>query len=519
MATKFCRTLIFTGTTNGAPKATYPLKAIYEFWGYSINGTASLTVPGGFATTTPFGGGLPGDFQGLFTTIAVGSNGQTLPQAVIAVASTTGFAASGTIYVFTTLGTQTVTYTNIVGNTFTGCSGGAGVMSTGNNVTSPSLLTFGNDGYTNQTTNFQFSGTQNFFAASQPFTSAMVGKTLVTWKAGSGSSEDGLYNIIGFVSPTQIQVNVNNGGTPSAPDGYKPSFTNRTSINYRVVDMGISGATTGVADGNFMVMQFDPTGVNAGQANSQVQLIIASTNGRIDHRISPAGTWNGTTFSDATTQTAPNTVSTNTFFNGSSGGTTQQITLIGDKDFLIGHYRDTNNPQGTPGIVFHLEIPDRLYTLAQDPNPVVVNFNGFGTAVQFPSTSTTHTYGGGWVMKCNDGTARTHRCSVRSLSGDGNANLSLTTAADTPGNNLDDFRAGANAVTGNLLNSPGFLTLPGVAGQYSLARVRLRRVRFANIFMPQFTRFNTSSGDFILITQGVAIPWDKSVLPYTLFPF
>lgn len=520
MATKFCRSLIFTGTTNNAPKATYPLKAIYEFWGYVVNGTASLTTPGGFATTTPFGGGLPADFQGLFTTIAGGSNGQTLPQAVIALASTTNLATSGTVYIATTTGTQTVTYTGISGSTITGCSGGTGVMSTGNIVTSPSLMTFGNDGYTNQTTNFQFGGQQNFFAASQPFTAAMIGKTLVVWKAGSNSSEDGLYNIVGFVSPTQIQINVNNGGTPSAVDGYKPAFSNRTSINFRVVDMGIAGATTGVTDGNFMVMQFDPTGVNAGQSNSQVQLLIAgATNTRIDHKISPAGTWNGTTFSDATVQTAPNAPSSSAFFSGSGGGTTQQITLIGDKDFLIGHYRDANNAMGSAGVVFHMEIPDRLYTSAQDPNPIVVNFNGFGATTQFTSTGTTHTYGGGWVMKCNDGTARAHRCSVRALSGDGNANLSLTASAQTPGNALSDFRTGANAFTGNLLNSPGFITLPGVAGQYSLARVRLRRVRFANSFMPQFTRFNTSSGDFILITQGVAIPWDKAVLPYTLFPF
>ena len=121
-------------------------------------------------------------------------------------------------------------------------------------------------------------------------------------------------------------------------------------------------------------------------------------------------------------------------------------------------------------------------------------------------------------MKCNDGTARAHRWSVRALNGDGNSNLTIVTAAGTPGNSLSDFRAGMNVFTGNLLNSPGFLTLPGVVGQYSLARVRLRRVRFANSFMPQFTRFSTSSGDFILITQGVAIPWDKTVLPFTMTP-
>lgn len=65
------------------------------------------------------------------TTIAVGSNGAALPQATINVASTTGFPTSGTIYVTTGAGVQTVTYTGVTATTFTGCSGGTGTMSTG----------------------------------------------------------------------------------------------------------------------------------------------------------------------------------------------------------------------------------------------------------------------------------------------------------------------------------------------------------------------------------------------------
>lgn len=522
MATKFMRSLVFTGTSNGSPKATYPLKLIYEFWGFCINGTASLSVPGGFATTTPFGGGLPGDFQGAATTIAVASNGATLPTGTINVLSTTGFPTSGTINVYSSTGTQVVTYTGGGGGgtTFTGCTGGTGTLTTGNNVTSSTLLTLGSDGYTNQTTVFRYDGYQDFFATSAPFTSNMVGKQLVTWKAGSGSSEDSIYNVIAFKSPSNIVVNVNNGGTPSAPDGYKPSFTTRSSINYRVVDVGVAGTVSGVTDGNFMVLQLDPTGINTGQANSQIQLIIAGgTNTRIDHKISPAGTWNGTTFSDATAQTTPNSPGGGIpFFNGSSGGTTQCLTLVGDKDFLIGHYRDANNAMGGSGVMWHFEIPERLYSATQDPNPVAVNFNGFGSSDKFDSTHTGYGYGGGFVMKCSDGIARNHRVTVRALSGDGNANISLG-IAQIPGNALNDIRAGANTFNGNLLNSQGFLTLPGVVGQYALARARLRRVRFTNTFMPQFTRFSTSLGDFIQITQGVAIAWDKTVLPFTLFPF
>lgn len=71
------------------------------------------------------------------TTIAAGSNGQALPQATINVASTAGFATSGTIFVTTSIGVQTVTYTGTTATSFTGCTGGTGTMSTGGAVRSP----------------------------------------------------------------------------------------------------------------------------------------------------------------------------------------------------------------------------------------------------------------------------------------------------------------------------------------------------------------------------------------------
>lgn len=68
------------------------------------------------------------------TTIAVGSNGQSLPQSTINVVSTTGFPASGTIFVTTSTGSYAVTYTGTTATTFTGCAGGTGTMSTGGAV-------------------------------------------------------------------------------------------------------------------------------------------------------------------------------------------------------------------------------------------------------------------------------------------------------------------------------------------------------------------------------------------------
>lgn len=61
------------------------------------------------------------------TTVAVGSNGATLPQATIHVASTTGWPTSGTFF----LGAREVTYTGKTSTTFTGCSGGTATLATG----------------------------------------------------------------------------------------------------------------------------------------------------------------------------------------------------------------------------------------------------------------------------------------------------------------------------------------------------------------------------------------------------
>lgn len=69
------------------------------------------------------------------TTIAAASNGQSLPQTIINVASTSGFPAFGSIFVTTSGGVQLVSYTGITSNTFTGCIGGTGSMSTGATVT------------------------------------------------------------------------------------------------------------------------------------------------------------------------------------------------------------------------------------------------------------------------------------------------------------------------------------------------------------------------------------------------
>jgi hypothetical protein len=71
------------------------------------------------------------------TTIAAGSNGQSLPQGTINVASTTGFPSSGRILVTITGSPdsrQVISYTGTTALTFTGCTGGSGTLATGHVV-------------------------------------------------------------------------------------------------------------------------------------------------------------------------------------------------------------------------------------------------------------------------------------------------------------------------------------------------------------------------------------------------
>lgn len=68
------------------------------------------------------------------TTVASGSNGQTLPQSTIDVAASTSFSTAGSGWINTSLGYQIISWTGKGSGTLTGCTGGTGVINTGNNV-------------------------------------------------------------------------------------------------------------------------------------------------------------------------------------------------------------------------------------------------------------------------------------------------------------------------------------------------------------------------------------------------
>lgn len=73
MARKYLRALQYTTSTNGRDIPIF-MRLCYEFWGYCVNGTASLTTPGGMpATPTSAPAGF---FEGA-SVLATGSDGVT----------------------------------------------------------------------------------------------------------------------------------------------------------------------------------------------------------------------------------------------------------------------------------------------------------------------------------------------------------------------------------------------------------------------------------------------------------
>lgn len=108
---------IFVSTTTGNTLVNYAGLTATSFTGCT-GGVGTMQLNGGVVQA-----------GSVHTTIAAGSDNVNLPQTTISVASTVGFAPSGSLYVQTsTAGVALVKYTGITGTSFTGCQGGAGTI-------------------------------------------------------------------------------------------------------------------------------------------------------------------------------------------------------------------------------------------------------------------------------------------------------------------------------------------------------------------------------------------------------
>lgn len=386
-----------------------------------------------------------------------------------------GYCVNGTT-ALTTPGGMPTTPTNGPANAFEGTT----------------VLATGSDGVTT-------ADSSSFTSAAAPFTSAMVGAHLVVWSPGSGSSEDSVYRITNFVSSTEVIVDVTSGGSPH-PSTLNLRLTSRTGLRFRVVDLK-TVSTLAWTTGHYVVIQFDGPSVNAGQANGQVQFIIETSTSRVNMYMSRGGTWTGAAFTDSST-----VIGAVNWFNSSSTNAINWFTMIADAASLLFLVSGGSITTGL-STGFHFEIPTRIYTLAQDPNPIT----GMSWALTNPnSTSTTSDYGKGFRMVSQDTTTYQYSCLTRSSRGNGNT----STTADlqkTIGQNMTDPAQGQNRYSGDLLVSPVQLALVGVSGQFQFARCQLRRVLFyANAVGANEDRRLGTTGDWITIRNGIAWPWDNA---------
>jgi hypothetical protein len=430
MAKKFIRGLQYTGTTGR--EACVVLKFLYEFWGYCVNGGASLSSPGGLASTTP---------------------------------------------------------TNLPTNCIEGTS----------------VLASGSDGATTAG-----SGAITFTAASAPFTASMVGKYITIWKAGSGSSEDSIYIIIGFNSTSSILINSATGGTPDV-SSLHPSMTARTSIKYRVFDP-VTASATGLAfaAGQYIVFQTNASTVNTGQANSQFQFLLRDTNYRgVTVVLSPEGTWTGAAFTDGTPAVAG--LSQADLFTNSNAITNAYIFAVADVDVLLVHVRDSAT-LGANGSAIHVEVPLRMYPQANDTNPFTAMID-----CNVGLSSVANNYGGGFRMVGYDNTTRYCKTLVKTLSGDGNCAVGVAMPPGTFGGALVDQRLIFNGPRQKILMSDGLVAMIGTSGQFYLARAKLRNAKFINASVPAYHRVG-NSGEWLHFMNGICWPWDNTILPFNPGP-
>jgi len=164
------------------------------------------------------------------TTIISSSNAISLPTSTINVSSTTVFPASGTILVYTDNGVQTVTYTAKTATTFTGCTGGTGAMRTGNGVANNATTLPQTTLTVPSTTPFPSSGTLFVYTSTGRQTVSYTGITATTFTGCSGGTGVIGFSTIVSATTTTIASGSNGQSLPQATINVASTTTATTTI-------------------------------------------------------------------------------------------------------------------------------------------------------------------------------------------------------------------------------------------------------------------------------------------------
>lgn len=501
MAKKYLRGLQYTTGTNGRDIPLF-MRVCYEFWGYCINNNNPLFQVTAATNASPIAITTSAN-HGLSTGQLVGVNGVL------------GNTNANGQFIITVTGSTTFTLNSSTGNgTYTGggfvsapggmpntpVNGAAGFFE-GTSV----VLGTGNDGVTSDLG-------INFTSLSANFSTSLIGKHITIWShTDIDSTDNSIYRILNVPNSQQLMLAPFSGGTKDITT-LKNNLTSRSALNYRILDF-TAASTLAVANGHYWVGTLTGAStVNAGQANSQFQFFIrggANPFGTMGMVGSPTGSWNGSSFTGSTISESLLT-HTNVTFSGVTSGTTGVITLIGDKNFFIGHVRSPN-ASGSSGVYFNIIVPQRLYTQAQDPNPLAMLVGS--NALTCVSATESHT--NRFAMVGADGTSRACQLMTKNLSGEGST---------SPNNSLP-FTVGPNlssvltqrSVAGKVIYSDAVISCFTTLGQFSLARAKMREIAFTGSIIPIYHLVG-DNGEFIHMGGGLLWPWDGSIMPYNLLP-
>jgi hypothetical protein len=356
------------------------------------------------------------------TNIASGSNNVSLPQTTINVLSTTGFTSSGTISVTTTNGQQTVSYTGTSGGTqFTGCSGGTGTMNTGNLVVQQITLPQTTINVPS-TSNFSSSGTLFVYSSTGRQTVTYTSITATSFTGASGGTGNvlgyGAYPIVQAFTTTiaagsngsnlpQGTINVASVGTfTTVASGSNGTYLPQGTINLTSTTGFPTSGTAYITTGNG-VQAVTYTGASGGTLTGCTGGTGIMTTGNTAYVGFPPS---GQIFvaTNTTVQMVSYTGVTSTTFTGCTGGTG---TL------------STNNVVYYSPSVPPIELSDSMnwYLYEKDALCPVQGANNTNTSSQYRGNGNSTTpriilqspSSIGWQIRiCNETSSDTSECSV-----------------------------------------------------------------------------------------------------------
>lgn len=384
------------------------------------------------------------------------------------------------------------------------------------------LIASGSDGSTSY-------GSKTFTAPSIDWTSGtMVGRHIVLWQSGSSSTDDSIYTIKKIIDSSSITVDTTTGGTVMSSSNYELRFSERSNINFRVVDLLAAHSLVGYASNDYMILQFNGNAINVGQANSQAKITLANGNSSLDQgkiTLSASGSWNGSSFTDESPSLTPDGqtpgdsgigFSTYSWTSGING--INSFTLIADQGGIITHYGGSFTPAPS---CFHIEIPKRLFPALKDPNPICcMNIGKVGVSSKQFGNTYPENWSSGWMVHepLDNSTIRRHHAIVRNLSGHNNSGVMFVDGDMGYISSPRYQQAYYNTSTKKFVVQDVILAHRLSLTSYTMGRCQLRLTAFATGPYQKDTKLG-QYGQWICADTGILYPWDNAQMPRSLFPF